>query len=692
MVEKALQEYSFPGYAFLWTEESRAAKVGRFLLQFQETDWEFIKRVASIEHLGLIPDMTGKQPRFFIGLPKGREEKIVPPCKHTVHRLLEKAEKEVANDNVKEGVWQGDYLQYRLYDVIEHYDIGDVVRFAQEQYIVVEKTSILKKEDGILRNDYVIQKKKGISFPRLYNHALRGNSLTGTVIDVKRNFTKLHLHIDQEGQEIETAFWFPQPQYFTAGSDSGFCIMPERGDMMRLHFPTKDESEHYIICSDNGDFGKLFEAIHASRSGKEEEKPSAPPLSDSNAPYEKYLSTPGRKGMLLNDGMIKYHTTGDISTIQIEDGKGVTISSEGNIELLANNISLNGGEKIKLSAEKKIEMTCGGSSIVIDGEEEREDFKAMELYLESPFNVDVDIMPPSEVEKLFRAFAEERKRELPQFTPDGIPITLENKFDDAIYNYLYEYWKTNSGEYDPKKDVIPESEMNKMHPKTKNEKKFEQWLLQQYGMTKKEERGYTLEGNLDSLWEIFSAADMVLLVKALPNIGKNLAKLGKNVLENGIQFDTSLGIVAGGGEIWNLKNTVDDVAEEAIEKTMKKEMTDMTEDLSRKTVDKDDILKDSSSKEKSEVSNTRHGNQRLKERGFTDERVRNIIENYSQKVYQEGGRTVYAKKNGNYYDVIIINAKGEIVTAVGGNTKSLKTWKDVTKMLNNNGGYSTLPY
>ena len=41
---------------------------------------------------------------------------------------------------------------------------------------------------------------------------------------------------------------------------------------------------------------------------------------------------------------------------------------------------------------------------------------------------------------------------------------------------------------------------------------------------------------------------------------------------------------------------------------------------------------------------------------------------------------------------IITNADGDIVTTVGGNTKSLKTWKDVTKMLNNNGGYSTLPY
>ena len=112
-------------------------------------------------------------------------------------------------------------------------------------------------------------------------------------------------------------------------------------------------------------------------------------------------------------------------------------------------------------------------------------------------------MPPSEVEKIFRAFAEERKRELPQFTPDGIPITLENKFDDAIYNYLYEYWKTNSGEYDPKDDEII---MTKENSFTKNEKKFEQWLLQQYGMTKKEQREYTVKGNLLSLGEIALSA------------------------------------------------------------------------------------------------------------------------------------------------------------------------------------------
>ena len=222
-------------------------------------------------------------------------------------------------------------------------------------------------------------------------------------------------------------------------------------------------------------------------------------------------------------------------------------------------------------------MTCGGSSIVIDGEEEREDFKAMELYLESPFNVDVDIMPPSEVEKIFRAFAEERKRALPQFTPDGIPITLENKFDDAIYHYLYAYWKEQSGEYDPKDDEII---MTKENSFTKNEKKFEQWLLQQYGMTKKEQREYTLKGNLDSLWEIFSAADMVLLARGLPSIGKELAQLGKKAVD-----DVTEEVVE--------KTVQKEAAEEMAESTAKKEVADTAEDLSQKTINKNDVLENS---------------------------------------------------------------------------------------------------
>ena len=48
--------------------------------------------------------------------------------------------------------------------------------------------------------------------------------------------------------------------------------------------------------------------------------------------------------------------------------------------------------------------------------------------------------------------------------------------------------------------------MTKENSFTKNEKKFEQWLLQQYGMTNKEQREYTFKGNLLSLGEIALSA------------------------------------------------------------------------------------------------------------------------------------------------------------------------------------------
>ena len=74
-------------------------------------------------------------------------------------------------------------------------------------------------------------------------------------------------------------------------------------------------------------------------------------------------------------------------------------------------------------------------------------------------------------------------------------LMVPHKFDDGIYEFLYELWKETSGEY----DLIPEPEMKALHPRTKNEIRFELWALEQYGMTKGEERGHTAKGSAKSL-------------------------------------------------------------------------------------------------------------------------------------------------------------------------------------------------
>ena len=231
-------------------------------------------------------------------------------------------------------------------------------------------------------------------------------------------------------------------------------------------------------------------------------------------------------------------------------------------------------------------------------------------------------MPPREVEKLFRAFVEKRKAELPRFTPDGIPITPENRFDDGIYAFLYNYWKEHSGEYDPKGNVVASNTANhlSLEYKTENELKFAQWAMREYGMTNKERTTHTFKGQMSVLLEVWNVVDMITLPVSLVSaggkfIGKEVAKevaeeLGekavKEVAKEAVEKTVKREVAEEA-----IKNPVKrEVAEEAIEKTVKtevseeiaesaarKEMVDTAEGLSQKPINKNDALENSSSAE-----------------------------------------------------------------------------------------------
>ncbi len=90
------------------------------------------------------------------------------------------------------------------------------------------------------------------------------------------------------------------------------------------------------------------------------------------------------------------------------------------------------------------------------------------------------------------------------------------------------------------------------------------------------------------------------------------------------------------------------------------------------------------------IPKTIHGTRRADERKFSDEKIRDIIENPSFKFYQAGGIDVYVKKSGRYYDVIIRNRDGIIITEIGGADKSLRSIKDLQKLARNY-GWTTIP-
>ena len=197
------------------------------------------------------------------------------------------------------------------------------------------------------------------------------------------------------------------------------------------------------------------------------------------------------------------------------------------------------------------------------------------------------ILTEDEASQILSEAGYRREKTVIGYTPDGIPITPENKFDDGIYAFLYNYWKEHSGEYDPKKDVIPESEMNKMHPKTKNEFQFEQWLFEQYGMTSREKTENTLMGNLNVLLEVSDVIDIAALPVGAIAVGAKL--VGKKVIK-----EVGEKAVKEVAEETVEKTVKREVTEEVVETTAKKELSDTAEDLTEKIVKKEEALEDSS--------------------------------------------------------------------------------------------------
>ncbi len=173
------------------------------------------------------------------------------------------------------------------------------------------------------------------------------------------------------------------------------------------------------------------------------------------------------------------------------------------------------------------------------------------------------------IEQLFASQAAERKAAVLEFTPDEIRITAENKFDDGIYQLLYDVWKKTSGEYDPKDDKPIVDPRGNVH--TQNETKFKYWAMEQYGMTAEEYRGHTLDGTLKTLDEIDTATNKVMMILALPSMIKNAVKTIKD-FANGVPFDTSIGFVAGNDGRRQAQNAAGDAIEEAAEKVVKKEI------------------------------------------------------------------------------------------------------------------------
>ncbi|MFM9276548.1 DNA/RNA non-specific endonuclease [Paenibacillus jiagnxiensis] len=356
-----------------------ADRLESLVLQYRETDWEFIKRLASASGAVIIPESAASSPKLWIGVPDGALEELPQDVPFTVGRDLA-AYGQVQAVGLKAS--PADFTYYEV-ETEKWLNLGDKVNFRGKELAVAAAVSVLK--DGTLVHTYTLRLESGIRQPFYLNDRITGVSLDGKIIDVQKDRVRVHLDID-EIQDKSLAVWLPFESPYTAEGSSGLYVMPQLGDAVQVYFQSAREEEAMVRGS-------------VRKSGQ-----PSPKLEDPNT---KYWGTNYGKELKFGTSDMSLTATEGSLFISLEDSEGITIQSDSSIVMSAKkDLEWTSEKKIGITAQQAIYLLSGSSSLVLDGNSDiRGEEVELDGLIKAPVSVE-DLEPQPEA-----PFAEEEKKE-----------------------------------------------------------------------------------------------------------------------------------------------------------------------------------------------------------------------------------------------------------------------------------------
>lgn len=317
---------------------SGGAAIGELVVQYLETDWAFVKRVASRLHAPLLPISMQPGLKYVIGIPDLGEPVQLDEHNYRIQKNLE--EYKVLSNNGVSGYQENNALSY---EVISHtvLELGSAVVFRQRQLYVAQVETRL--EGQLIVSRYVLRDAEGMKCRTSYAFGLSGVSLFGKVKQVAKDQVQISLDIDR-GSSAAGAMWFPYSTVYSSPDGSGWYVMPENGDQVRLYFP--DEVEQHAFVASSVDIAS-----------SDPVKRGDPSVKSISTKYGKQLVfTPGAVEVISNDKLLMRLT--DEGGIEIISDKKIVLKAEEDIELTS-------GTKIYMEGMSGIQFKQGGAELNI---------------------------------------------------------------------------------------------------------------------------------------------------------------------------------------------------------------------------------------------------------------------------------------------------------------------------------------
>ena len=273
-------------------------RTGGTLIQYQETDWRFLKRMASQLGLSLVPDTSYYYPRFYLGLPEGEKRELgeIISC-------------DLCFDGryyAVSGKCLVDREDFICYDVVTRtsLSLGDRVTYEGRELLVSRKKTELAGGEVI------------------FTYRLAGNSYTWVPWEDNPDYTGMSFVgsiVGTQGEQVEVAFDIDK----TAAGGNRYGFAPATGNLMYC-MPQKGTKTSLYIG--NGDEAQGIATGCIRTNGSTCEGTGSPEKKSFRSEHGKGMDLyPQRMGL---DG-------GETGKITFEDETGTTIESNGGLVLMA---------------------------------------------------------------------------------------------------------------------------------------------------------------------------------------------------------------------------------------------------------------------------------------------------------------------------------------------------------------------
>lgn len=204
--------------------EASDKPLGAWIYRNQETDWCFVQRLASQCGYSIMTNVTTLKPTISVGLSGEKAECTNVEIEHLSN---------------------GNNIIYRTYDTVS---LGSM--YGNGEYINSITTYLDK---GYLITQFTTAKRNSFSSEKIYNKQSVCKMLTGIVQSVEKEKIQVFFdEIDAEYEAGDTWFEYSTPFASNGGTyGSGFYIMPEEGDRVKVFIPEADEGTAFAFGAES---------------------------------------------------------------------------------------------------------------------------------------------------------------------------------------------------------------------------------------------------------------------------------------------------------------------------------------------------------------------------------------------------------------------------------------------------------